>query len=114
MTRRKFVMRDGELVEVDPATYVPKERSVSTRYVSDAWMDGTRSPIDGADIGSRTKLREHMRARDVVDHAEAVQEARIQRQRRAQEFERARKQDLIDSLQRIRAGHRPNVKEYKE
>lgn len=114
MTRRKFVQRNGELIEVDPYTYVPKERPVSTRYVSDSWMDGVRSPIDGADIGSRTKLREHMRAHGVIDHAEAVQEARIQNSRKAQEFERTRKQDLVDALHRVRAGHKPNIREYKE
>lgn len=114
MTLRKFVQRDGVLVEVDPYTYVPKDRPATNRYVSDAWMDGTRSPIDGADIGSRTKLREHMRAHAVVDHAEAVQEAQMQTNRRLREVEKVRKQDLIDAVQRVRSGHRPNIKEYKE
>ena len=35
--------------------------------VTDLYMDGTRSPIDGSDIGSRTKRKEHMRAHGLVD-----------------------------------------------
>ena len=114
MTRRKFVQIKGELVEVDPYTYVPVGRPARARYVSDSWMYGTRSPIDGADIGSRTKLREHMKSHGVIDHAEAVQEARIQSSRKAQEHERSRKQHLIDAMHRVNAGYRPSIQEYKE
>lgn len=35
--------------------------------VSDAYMDGARSPIDGSDIGSRAKRKAHMRAHGLVD-----------------------------------------------
>ncbi len=114
MTRRKWVQIEGHLIEVDPRTYVPTDRPSASRYVSDAWMDGTRSPIDGADIGSRTKLREHMRAHDVIDHSEAVQEAAIQRRRAAAAAESARKQDLIEALHRVRAGYKPRVEEYRD
>lgn len=114
MTRRKWVQINGELVEVDPRTYVPTDRPVSNRYVSDAWMDGTRSPIDGADIGSRTKLREHMRAHGVIDHSEAMQEAATQRRRAAKEAAVAVKQDLVNSMQRVMAGYKPNIQEYRD
>lgn len=114
MTRRKWVQIDGQLIEVDPSTYVPTNRSVAGRYVSDAWMDGTRSPIDGTDIGSRTKLREHMRAHGVIDHGEAVQEAAIQRSRAAREYEASRKQDLIDAFKRVQSGYKPRIQEYRD
>lgn len=115
MSRRKWVQIDGQLIEVDPKTYAPMSRGTVARYyVSDSWMDGTRSPIDGADIGSRTKLREHMRAHSVIDHAEAVQEASIQRSRSVQEFQRSRKQDLITALERTSAGYKPNIQEYRD
>jgi hypothetical protein len=115
MTRRKWVQIKGELVEVDPATYVPTERgSGGVRYVSDAWMDGTRSPIDGADIGSRTKLREHMRAHGVIDHAEATQEAAIQRRRFSQEYERSVVRDVVEAAQRVSSGFKPNLQEHRD
>lgn len=114
MTRRKWVQIDGTLIEVDPSTYVPVGRSVATRYVSDAWMDGTRSPIDGADIGSRTKLREHMQAHGVIDHTEAQQEAALQRSRAQRAAEAARKQDLIEAMHRVRSGYKPRIEEYRD
>lgn len=38
--------------------------------VSDAFMEGTRSPLDGTDIGSRTKRREYMKLRGLSDAAD--------------------------------------------
>jgi hypothetical protein len=34
---------------------------------TDRYMEGARSPIDGSDIGSRARRKEHMRAHGLVD-----------------------------------------------
>jgi hypothetical protein len=114
MTRRKWVQIEGELVEVDPKTYAPTDRGGRVRYVSDSWMDGTRSPIDGADIGSRSKLREHMRAHGVIDHTEAAQEAAMQRRRISQEYERSTVRDVVEAMQRVNSGYKPNLQEHRD
>lgn len=42
------------------------ERS-GNAFMIDRYMEGTASPVDGSDIGSRAKRREHMKIHGLVD-----------------------------------------------
>ena len=97
-------------MEVGP-DYVP-EVVHKTRYVSDAWMDGQRSPIDGADIGSRTKLREHMKQHGVAHHAEVAQDVERIRASQAATYQADTKQDVLAALEAVSAGARPDLPQY--
>lgn len=43
-----------------------EEARAGTTFMIDRYMENARSPIDGSDIGSRSKHREHMKRHDVV------------------------------------------------
>ena len=43
------------------------QRMARSHVVSDLYMDGTRSPVDGSDIGTRARRREHMRLHGLAD-----------------------------------------------
>lgn len=108
MARRRFVQQpDGSLVEVG-LDYVGEPRA---RYISDAWMQGSRSPIDGSDIGSRTKLREHMKTQGVAHMDELMPDilrARTEQEKAARE---ERLQDVIVAWNKVRDGHQPKVEQ---
>lgn len=78
--RRRYVHRPGHpkanefgmvdeadlaMVEL-PLTY---ERS-GNAFMIDRFYEGTQSPVDGSDIGSRAKRREHMKVHGLVDAAD--------------------------------------------
>lgn len=75
--RRRYVHRPGHpkandcgMVAVDELDCddAPQEQERSgNTFMVDRWMEGARSPVDGSDIGSRAKRREHMRAHGLVD-----------------------------------------------
>lgn len=82
MTRRKWVQIDGQLVEVDPATYRPKTRVDDSALWGDRHYDGVRA-TDGADISSRTKHREYMKRMGLTtvdDYSETWRKAERQRE----------------------------------
>ncbi len=46
----------------------PREDGRSgVNFMVDRYLEGTVSPVDGSDIGSRSKRREHMKAHGLVD-----------------------------------------------
>jgi hypothetical protein len=47
------------------------ERAANAPIIADRIHEGTVSPIDGSDIGSRRKRREHMKAHGVEDATDA-------------------------------------------
>ena len=57
MTRRRFVARDGELVEI-PLDYQPEPRA-DYHVMPD--IQPYKSMIDGREITSRSRHREHLR-----------------------------------------------------
>ena len=76
--------------------------SQRSAVLSDAFMDGARSPLDGTDIGSRTKRRAYMKARGLADaadyrgewkkaeeHRHAIQTGTVDRNERRAEVARA-------------------------
>lgn len=67
---RRYVYRPnpetGEVEAVEVSADYQRHAERAPLF-GDSYMDGTRSPIDGTDIGSRTKRREHMRLHGLVD-----------------------------------------------
>lgn len=82
MSRRRYVWdpSQGCTVEVTP-DYVGEATSGLGAPVSDLYMLGDRAP-DGADIGSRRKRREYMKAHQVADAGDFTQHWERAAQRR--------------------------------
>ena len=62
--RRRFVQINGELVEVG-ADYVAPPRSTSAQIIGD--IKPYKSMIDGREITSRSKHREHLREHRCIE-----------------------------------------------
>jgi len=56
MSRRKWIVRNGKTIEVDPKTYRPVDRHIFSGIIPDSKPFET---IDGDYIGGRAQLREH-------------------------------------------------------
>ncbi|HEU4401508.1 MAG TPA: hypothetical protein VFT43_05330 [Candidatus Polarisedimenticolia bacterium] len=72
----------GEMVEA--GAYVEPPRALDAPIIADRIHEGTRSPIDGSDIGSRAKRRAHMKAHGVEDASDASRSF-LEGQQRAKE-----------------------------
>lgn len=71
VSRRRYAYTLGgvplpEPIEVSEDYHGGDGRS-GALIMCDRFMEGTTSPIDGTDIGSRAKRREHMRAHGLAD-----------------------------------------------
>lgn len=62
--RRRFIQRNGELVEVSP-DYRPEPRAEVPHVMGD--IQPYRSMIDGSVIGSKSHHREHLRQHGCVE-----------------------------------------------
>lgn len=69
MSRRRYAYTRGGVPLPEPVEVPDDFQSAAERMpiFGDGYMDGTRSPLDGADIGSRTKRREYMKLRGLAD-----------------------------------------------
>jgi hypothetical protein len=94
--RGKWVF-DTRIMKMVPADeYVPPHENHGLMVMTDRYYEGTVSPIDGSDIGSRRKRREHMKEHGLVDHDDAKSEARIVQQ----EFQRRTDRERHEALGR--------------
>lgn len=84
MTRRRWAYTMGG----EP---LPEPVEVTEDYVggdgrmplfTDRYMEGVTSPVDGSDIGSRAKRREHMKLHGLVDADDYKQEWAAKREKR--------------------------------
>lgn len=81
MTRRRWIQRNGELVEVTPDYQAPVSNTDSVLW-GDRSYDGMVAQ-DGSDISSRTKHREYMRRKGLTtadDFKETWAKAQAQRE----------------------------------
>lgn len=62
--RKRYVYRNGEMVEVG-ADYVPELRTTSFQVMPD--IKPYQSMIDGREITSRSRHREHLRAHGCIE-----------------------------------------------
>lgn len=93
--------RSGKLVR--PWEYVSSDSQDSARnhVLTDRHYEGTSSPIDGSDIGSRRKRREHMRAHGVIDANEAHQDGQRNRREFKERLSKDRREALSKTLRQI-------------
>ena len=117
MPRSRFVYRPGHprasqfgMVNVDELGADALAEPGRVDVVSDLYMDGTISPIDGADIGTRRKRREYMKLHGLADFddfkntwAKAAQE----REHGSPEDNRARREAVERSIYQLQQGHKP-------
>ena len=81
---------------------------VMTNMDTAPW-DAYKSPIDGTVIDSRAKRNEHMAKHDVVMFDEIKPDVERARKRIAKEQEVERRNDIIESVQQVYAGHKPQL-----
>lgn len=69
MSHRRWAYTLGGLPLEEPVEVATDYQAFAERQplFTDRYYEGARSPIDGSDIGSRTKRREHMRVHGLVD-----------------------------------------------
>ena len=66
MPRQRWVQINGELLEVSE-DYTPAENTAPRHFIiGDANYHGLRSPIDGADISTKTKHYEYMKQKGLA------------------------------------------------
>lgn len=70
---------------------------------------GYISPLDGSFIGSRQQQKEHMEAHQVVHYDDIAPDVARNRARIIKEQEAAIKNDLVEAVHRVEAGHKPIV-----
>ncbi len=80
--------RRKEMVRAED--YEPEPMALNAPIIADRIHEGTISPIDGSDIGSRAKRREHMKAHGVEDATDASP-AFMERTRQENQRERDRR-----------------------
>lgn len=111
--RRTYVHRPGHpkandmgMVAVDElGDEAPHEDGrAGGNVMVDRYMDGTRSPIDGSDIGSRAKRREHMKAHGLVD-ADDYKGQWAKQAKQREEFLRTGKEPGVDWGKRLAETH---------
>ena len=83
------------------------EQARNAPIIADRIHEGTRSPIDGSDIGSRRKRREHMKAHGVEDATDVSPQylERVKRQREVEDG-RARRAAMESAARSRRIGDR--------
>jgi hypothetical protein len=111
--RRRYLHRPGHpkandcgMVAVDElGDDVPQDQERSgNAFMVDRYMEGARSPLDGSDIGSRAKRREHMKAHGLVDADDYKGQWAQQAKERA-DFLRTGRQKGVDWEQRLHETH---------
>ena len=108
MTRRRWIYRGSEVIEVT-ADYVPPNEARNT-IVGDSHYDGLRSPIDGADISTRSKHRDYMKRHDLTtvdDFKDTWADAAKQRERAMQGEDPTRVRDIVRAVEKVQQGYRP-------
>lgn len=111
--RRRYVHRPGHpkandmgMVAMDDlGDDAPQDHERSgNNFMVDRFYEGARSPVDGSDIGSRAKRREHMKAHGLVDADDYKGQWQKQAQERA-DFMRTGRTPGVDWGKRLAEAH---------
>ena len=102
---RRFVWSTTEK-KLIPAGMVADRRALDAPICMDRFYENTRSPIDGADIGSRRKHQTYMRDRNLAPSADFTKEWAKAREVRAQVAEgrlpdKSRRDDIGRALHKL-------------
>lgn len=97
--------RQGKLVSADE--YVPEdegELAIHAGIMVDRYMEGTVSPVDGSDIGSRAKRRAHLKLHGLADYDDFSDDFRARvKKEREREQDRKRKEAMHQALRKLYA-----------
>ena len=88
--RGRWVATPTGLVPDDEYQVPETELAIHAGIMVDRYMEGTVSPVDGSDIGSRAKRRAHMKAHGLADYDDFSPEFR-ERAKKEREREQDRK-----------------------
>lgn len=109
MGRRRYIAVGNKWVEVTQ-DYEPPPAHAGAYIVGDRHYDGLRSPIDGADISTRAKHKEYMRANGLVTADDFKNEWAKAAEKRAEVFQGVdprRGRDIAEAAQRVAQGYKP-------
>lgn len=100
--RGRFVY-DPKLGRCVPADqYVPEALAKDAPIIADRIHEGTVSPIDGSDIGSRQKRREHMKVHGVEDATDCSPEWRAGvKKQRERDDDRSRRSAMDQAARKL-------------
>lgn len=98
MARKRWVQIDGKLIPVDGDYVQPDMAGPEYHILGDKNYEGIRSPIDGADLTTRTKHREYMRRNDLAITDDFKSQWSRQAQDRVAGKDSTRKQDVINAV----------------
>jgi hypothetical protein len=111
MSRRRWVQqKDGSLIEVDMS--YEQSLPLSPMIIGCGNYDGMRSPIDGADISTRTKHREYMRSKGLAtadDFTQTWKDAAVQRENVFKGVDPHRIHDIKEAIDKVSQGYKPVV-----
>lgn len=117
MPRARFVYRPGHprasafgMVNVDELGPESLREPGRVDVVSDLYMDGTISPIDGADIGTRKKRREYMKLHGLADFDDfkgVWAKAAHEREHGSPADNKARREAVEKAIHQLQQGHKP-------
>jgi hypothetical protein len=82
--------------------FVPRYEARNAPIIADRAHEGTISPVDGSDIGSRRKRREHMKKHDLIDATDISpryreQEAKFQER----QDDRKRREAMVQAARKL-------------
>lgn len=110
MARRRWIYTPTEVIEVT-GDYEPPTQDLAKNHVfGDRHYDGLRSPIDGANISTRARHREYMKANGLAtadDFKGVWANAAKEREKIVQGVDPTRVRDVVDAVQKVQRGHRP-------
>ena len=109
MTRRRWVYINSEAVEVSE-DYAPTSRNANQRIVGDLHYANMWSPIDGSDISTRAKHKEHMKRHGVTtsdDFQGTWAKAGEEREKSFAGYDPSRKKDVDYAIHKVQQGYKP-------
>lgn len=98
MARRRWVQIDGKLIEVGLEYCHPDEKPPEWHILGDKVYAGTRSPIDGADLSTRTKHATYMKDKGLAMVQDFPQTWDQMARNRYEGKDPTRKQAIIDAV----------------
>lgn len=114
MVRRRFIQQpDGALLEVPLDHVAESPASAAGHIITDTWLEGTVSPIDGTLIDTRAKMKAHMSQHGVAHTDEIAPDVERARWQRTNEMNISRVRDVVDAYRAVESGYKPVVEREK-
>jgi len=106
MSRRRWIYRGTEAIEVGGDYVFTSDGGPAYYIIGDKNYHGLTSPIDGSDISTKTKHRNHMREKGVTTVDDFTNHFKVAAKERAEFYKNApdksRIQDVAAAFQKLR------------